>query len=269
MTMEISNRGLGTYILFFASMMVLAFLLAPLLIVVAISFTESNYLAFPPTGFTFKWYQDVLDNPFYISAFWLSIKIALSSMLVAVCLGVPASIVLKRKTFFGSRVISGLFLSPLILPTIVLGVVILQYTSALGYGMTFPALLVGHIVLIIPYIMRATLVSLANYDLSFEEAAQDLGATTFETFRFITLPQIKPGIIAGALFGFVISWINVEVSIFNSTSAQATLPVRIFNQVQMAVDPTMAAISALTIYFAIITVLALDYFIGIEKTGMK
>lgn len=269
MTMETSHRGLGAHILFVASMMVLGFLLAPLLIVVAISFTESNYLTFPPTGFTFKWYQYVLDNPLYINAFWLSVKTALASTLAAICLGVPASIVLKRKAFFGSRVISGLFLSPLILPTIVLGVVILQYTSALGFEMTFPALLAGHTVLIIPYIMRATLVSLANYDLSFEEAAQDLGATTFETFRFVTLPQIKPGVIAGALFAFVISWINVEVSIFNSTSAQATLPVRIFNQVQATVDPSMAAISALTIYFAIVTVLALDYFVGLEKTGMK
>lgn len=267
--MNDSNRGMGSILLMVASVMVLIFLLAPLLVVVAISFTSSDFLSFPPQGFSLKWYQVIIDNPLYIDAFWLSIQIASLGTFIAVCLGVPASIILKRKRFFGSQLISSLFLSPLILPTIVLGVAILQYASALGIARSFGALLAGHIILIIPYIVRATLVSLSHFDLSAEEAAQDLGATTFETFRFVTLPQIKPGVIAGSLLGFVISWINVEVSIFNPTSSGITLPVRIFNQVQGTVDPSMAAISAITIYFAIATVFALDYFIGIEKTGMK
>ena len=267
--MERQNWRLGPLVLMAASMMVLVFLLAPLLVVVAISFTESNFLSFPPQGFSLKWYEQIIRNPLYISAFGLSLKVAGLGTLIAVCLGVPASIILKRKRFFGSQLISAMFLSPLILPTIVLGVAILQYASALGFAMTFGAMLAGHSVLIIPYVIRATLVSLTDFDLSVEEAAQDLGASTFQTFYLVTLPQIKPGVIAGALLGFVISWINVEVSIFNSTSADVTLPVRIFNQVQGTVDPSMAAISALTIYFAIVTVLALDYFVGIEKAGMK
>lgn len=267
--MNESNRGVSSHILMVASVLVLVFLLAPLLVVIAISFTSSNFLSFPPQGFSLKWYQEIIKNPLYIDAFWLSLQIAGLGTFIAICLGVPASIILKRKRFFGSQLISSLFLSPLILPTIVLGVAILQYASAMGLTRTFGALLAGHIVLIIPYVVRATLVSLSDFDLTIEEAAQDLGATTLETFRYVTLPQIKPGVIAGALLGFVISWINVEVSIFNPTSDGITLPVRIFNQVQGTVDPSMAAISALTIYFAIVTVLALDYFIGIEKTGMK
>lgn len=267
--MEASNRTLGSYILIAASLMVLLFVLAPLFVVVAISFTKSNFLSFPPQGFTLKWYEEVIRNPLYISGFWLSIQVGLLGTLVAVCLGVPASIILMRKQFIGSQFINALFLSPLVLPTIVLGVIIFQFSSDLGFAMTFWALLAGHIVLIIPYVIRATLVSLANYDVSIEEAAQDLGATTLQTFYLVTLPQIKPGVIAGSLLGFVISWINVEVSIFNSTSAAVTLPVRIFNQVQGNIDPSIAAVSALTIYFAIATVLALDYFIGIEKTGIN
>lgn len=267
--MDTSNPSAGSRILMVASVMVLIFLLAPLLVVVGISFTSSNFLSFPPQGFSLKWYEQVINNPLYIEAFWLSIQIAGIGTLIAICLGVPASIILARKRFFGSRAIGAVFLSPLILPTVVLGVAILQYASALGFARSFSALLIGHSVLIIPYVIRATLVSLADFDLASEEAAQDLGATTIQTFFLITLPQIKPGVIAGGLLGFVISWINVEVSIFNSTSSMVTLPVRIFNQVQGTVDPSMAAISAITIYFAVMTVLALDYFIGIEKTGMK
>lgn len=267
--MDTTNRTLGSRILMVASMLVLIFLLAPLLVVIAISFTSSNFLTFPPEGFSLKWYDQIINNPLYVDAFWLSIQIAGLGTLLAIILAVPASIILARKRFFGARFIGAIFLSPLILPTIVLGVAILQYASALGFARSFSALLAGHTVLIIPYIIRATLVSLAEFDLSSEEAAQDLGATTLQTFFLVTLPQIKPGVIAGGLLGFVISWINVEVSIFNSTSAMITLPVRIFNQVQGTVDPSMAAISAITIYFAVVTVLALDYFVGIEKAGVK
>jgi len=264
-----SRSSIGPHILMIASGFVVVFLLAPLLVVIGVSFTASNFLKFPPDGFSWKWYDIVINNPIYVDAFWLSIQIAGLGTIIAMILGVPACIVLVRKRFPGSGVISSIFLSPLILPTVVLGVAILQYASALGFARTFSALLIGHVVLIIPYVIRATLVSLADFDLASEEAAQDLGATTMQTLFLVTLPQIKPGVIAGGLLGFVISWINVEVSIFNSTSAMVTLPVRIFNQVQATVDPSMAAVSAVTIYFAVIAVFALDYFIGLEKTGMK
>lgn len=267
--MYTSRPGIGSRILMAASGFVLFFLLAPLLVVIGVSFTSSNFLRFPPEGFSLQWYDAVINNTLYVDAFWLSIQIAGFGTILAMVLGVPASLVLVRKRFLGAGVISAIFLSPLILPTVVLGVAILQYASALGFARSFTALLVGHVVLIIPYVIRATLVSLADFDLASEEAAQDLGATTMQTLFLVALPQIKPGVIAGGLLGFVISWINVEVSIFNSTSAMVTLPVRIFNQVQATVDPSMAAVSAVTIYFAVIAVFALDYFIGIEKAGMK
>lgn len=267
--MHFSRSSIGARILMIASGLVLCFLLAPLLVVIGVSFTSSNFLKFPPDGFSLKWYDAVVNNPLYVDAFWLSIQIAGLGTILAMILGVPASLILVRKRFPGAGVISAIFLSPLILPTVVLGVAILQYASALGIARTFSALLIGHTVLIMPYVIRATMVSLADFDLASEEAAQDLGATTTQTLFLVTLPQIKPGIIAGGLLGFIISWINVEVSIFNSTSATVTLPVRIFNQIQATVDPSMAAVSAVTIYIAVAAVFALDYFIGIEKAGMK
>lgn len=245
----------------------LLYLMAPLVVVVAVSVTETAYLKFPPQGFTLKWYAGFLKDPSYLDAFWLSAKLAFVATLVALLLGVPAGLVIARKRFPGRQAVSAVFLSPLILPTIVIGVAILQYASLLGFSRSFSALLVGHVVLVIPYVVRTTLASLAGLDVAIEEAAQDLGATPAQTFFLVTLPQIKPGVIAGGLFAFINSWINVEVSIFNTTTAESTLPVKIFNYVQFNVDPLLAAVSSVTIYIAVLSVLILDLVIGVEKAA--
>ena len=243
----------------------LLYLVSPLAVVIAVSVTETRYLKFPPQGFTLKWYGEFLKDPSYLEAFWLSAQLGVVSTVLALLLGVTAALVIARKQFPGRQTISAIFLSPLILPSIVIGVAILQYASLLGFARTFFALVVGHVVLIMPYVMRTTLASLAGINVTIEEAAQDLGATSQQTFFLITLPQIKPGVIAGALFAFIISWINVEVSVFNSTAAQMTLPVKIFNYVQFNVDPILAAVSSITIFVAVIAVVLLDLVVGVEK----
>lgn len=243
------------------------YLLLPLVVVVGVSITETAYLKFPPQGFTLKWYVQFFEDPTYVEAFWMSVKLAVAATTAAILLGVPAALILARKTFFGSKHISAFFLSPLILPTIVIGVAILQFAAQFGFARTFWALLVGHVILVLPYVVRTTLASLAGMDVAIEEAAQDLGATPTGTFFRVTLPQIKAGIIAGALFAFIMSWINVEVSIFHSTTALSTLPVKLFNYVEFSVDPFLAAASSITIFLAIAVVLVLDIVIGIEKAA--
>ncbi|HKX09880.1 MAG TPA: ABC transporter permease [Stellaceae bacterium] len=246
---------------------VVAFLVIPLAVVVGVSVTETDFLKFPPQGFSLKWYVAMLHDRSYLDAFWLSAELALVSTLAALLLGVPAALVIARKRFPGSQAVSALFLSPLVLPNIVIGVAVLQYASVMGFARGFVALLVGHIVIVVPYVMRTSLASLAGLEASYEEAAQDLGATPMTTFFLVTLPQIKPGVIAGSLFAFIISWINVEVSIFNATPLQVTLPVKIFNYVQFTVDPLIAAVSAVTIYVAILAVVLLDAVIGVEAAA--
>lgn len=266
--MTLTPSKFGSGLLAIASWCVIVYLMLPLIVIIGVSLTNSNYMSFPPHGLSLKWYAQVIHNPVYINAFWLSLKISAIATAAALVLGVPAAVILARKRFFGARAINALFLSPLILPTIVLGVAVLQFASAIGLGRSFATLLIGHIVLIVPYVIRSTLVSLSGFDLSTEEAAQDLGAGTAATMFLITLPLIKPGVIAGGLFAFIMSWINVEVSIFSSSSDLMTLPVRIFGEVQSNVDPSMAAVSALTIYLSVIVVLVLDVFIGLRRTGM-
>lgn len=245
----------------------IAFLVLPLAIIIGVSFTETPYLRFPPEGLTFAWYWKFLSDPSYVQSIALSAVLAVSATAVALLLGVPTALVLSRAEVPGGRAISALFLSPLILPPIVIGAAILQYASAIGFARTYFALLVGHTVLVVPYIVRTALAALAGSDRALEEAAQDLGAGRLGVFFLVTLPSIKPGLIAGALFAVIISWINVELSIFNATADLMPIPVKLFNYIQYSVDPMIAAVSATTIYVAIVVVVALDLLVGIDKVA--
>ena len=241
------------------------YLALPLVIIIGVSVTTTGYLRFPPVGFTLKWYGRFLGDPSYLSAIWLSASLAVCAAAISLVLGVPVALVLARGQIGGKKVLSALFLSPLILPPIVIGAAVLQYASALGFARSFGAMLVGHVVLVVPYIVRTTLASLSGFDGSLEEAARDLGASSPVAFFKITLPIIKPGIIAGCLFAVIISWINVELSIFNTTAHLMTIPVKLFNYIQYSVDPMIAAVSAATIYVAVIVVVALDVMVGIDR----
>jgi putative spermidine/putrescine transport system permease protein len=268
MNANLADR-LGRLLIAAVSAIAMLYLALPLLVVVATSFTATEYLKFPPQGLSLRWYWRIVSDPTFAEAFVVSGELAAAATTTALLLGVPAALVFARKRFPLSRALGALFLSPLVLPTIVLGVAILQYASALGFARSFSALFVGHVVLVTPYVIRTSLASLSGMEPAHEEAAQDLGATPLETFFLITLPQIKPGVVAGALFAFINSWINVEVSIFNSTAQLVTIPVKLFNYIQFNIDPTLAAVSAATIYIAVLVVVAIDLAVGIEKAAVN
>lgn len=245
----------------------LAFLTIPLAIIVAVSFTDTDYLSFPPQGFTLRWYERFLADTSYLDAIMLSTSLAVGSTLIAILIGVPAALAITRSDLPGMKTVNAIFLAPLILPTIVIGAALLQYASMLGFARSFTALLVGHVVIVAPYILRTVLASLARFDQTLEEASMDLGASGLSTFFLVTLPIIKPGLVAGALFALIISWINVELSIFNTTASLMPIPVKLFNYVQYAIDPMVAAISAATIYVAIVAVILLDIFVGMDRVA--
>jgi putative spermidine/putrescine transport system permease protein len=245
----------------------LAYLALPLVVIIGVSVTTTAYLRFPPVGFTLKWYVQFLSDPSYLAAIWTSAALAVNATVLALLLGVPTALVLARTHFRGQQGLAALFLSPLILPPIVMGAAILQYAGALGFARTYGAMLVGHTVIVIPYVVRTTLASLVGFQSSLEEAARDLGDSGPGAFFRITLPIIKPGIIAGALFAVIISWINVELSMFNTTAQLMTIPVKLFNYIQYSVDPMIAAVSAATIYVAIVVVVILDLAVGIDRVA--
>jgi len=246
------------------SALVMAFLMLPLVVIVGSSLTASQFLSFPPQGYTLAWYAKVLDDPSYVAAFTTSTVLATAATLVAILLAVPAALAIARFEFPGKRALATLLTSPLVLPHVVLGAALLQYSAALGFMRTFWALLVGHVVIVTPFVLRSVLALLTPEQRVQEEASSDLGARPLSTFFHVTLPQIRSGVVSGAIFAFISSWINVELSIFNTTAGLNTIPVKLFNYVQYTIDPSIAAISAVTILVAAVAIVVLDLTIGLD-----
>ncbi|MCZ0734360.1 ABC transporter permease [Phreatobacter sp. AB_2022a] len=242
----------------------LTYLVLPLAVIVGASLTSSSFLAFPPQGLTLAWYGRMLGDPSYVAAFATSTLLAAVATALAILMAVPAALAIARHAFPGQRIISAILMSPLILPHVVLGAALLQYGAAIGLTRSFAALLVGHVVIIVPFVLRAVLPQLTDDQRSLEEASADLGAGPVATFFLVTLPQIRSGIVSGAIFAFIASWINVELSIFNTTAELQTIPVKLFNYVQYTIDPTIAAVSSITILVAAITIIAIDLIFGLD-----
>lgn len=241
----------------------LAYLLLPLLVILGASLTASPYLTFPPQGWTLDWYRQMLADPSYRAAFATSSQLALAATVLAVLLSVPAALAIARYRFPGRQAASALLMSPLVLPHIVLGAALLQFGGYFGLVRSFPALLIGHTVIVAPFVLRAVLTLLTPEQRALEEASYDLGASPWSTFWRVVLPQIRPGIVTGSIFAFISSWINVELSVFNTSTALNTIPVKLFNYVQYTIDPLIAAVSGATIVAAVLAILVLD-FIGLD-----
>jgi putative spermidine/putrescine transport system permease protein len=226
---------------------VVVFLQIPVIVVILAAFSTTSYLTIPPQGVTLNWFAKVLSDPTYLSAIKMSLILACGSTLISLVLGVAAAYALFRKAVPGAEAITSLLMAPLILPAVVIGVALLQYFSLTGLRGSLFGLMMAHVVITVPYIVRSALASLSGLDLALEEAARVLGASGFEAFRLVTLPLIRPGLVAGALFAFITSLDNVPVTIFLISANQTTLPVLIFSSVEMGVDPSVAAISTLLI----------------------
>jgi putative spermidine/putrescine transport system permease protein len=247
------------------ALLVVVFLQIPVIVVMLASFSETSYLTIPPQGWTLKWFSAVLTDSTYLSAIRISLILAVGSTIVSLALGVAASYAIFRRMIPGSEALTSLLMSPLIIPSVVIGVALLQYFTLVGLRGSFLVLLVAHVVITVPYIVRSALASLSGIDLSVEEAARVLGADGFTAFRLVTLPLIKPGLVAGALFAFVTSMENVPVTIFLAGPRQTTLPILIFTSVEMGVDPSVAAVSTLLIIATAAVLLIAERWTGFHR----
>lgn len=255
---------LTRFIISILALIALIFLLTPLVILIGASLTSSEYLSFPPNGLTLRWYNVILTDPSYVQSFIMSTILACCATIVSVLIAIPSSLALTRYDFPGRQLLVAMFSAPLVLPYLVLGSALFQFAGYFGFSQTFMSLLVGHVVIVTPFVMRSILVLITPGMMDLERAAADLGATQMQTLKTITLPLLRPGLITGSIFGFITSWINVELSMFNTTGALNTIPVQLFNYVQYSVDPAIAAVSAITILVAAIILALLDIFIGLD-----
>jgi putative spermidine/putrescine transport system permease protein len=253
---------------------VFTFLLAPIVVVVIASFNGGPILSFPPTSFTTQWYT--LIKPSFLDALYVSLIVASAAAVISVIFGVPAALGLSRGRFPGRAALNSLFLSPLMVPALVTGVALYQYSltvwdvTRITLGGTISGLIVGHLTFGIPFVIRAVVAGHARFDFALEEAALNLGATPILTFWRITVPVLRPSIISGAIFAFVMSLDDVPIALFMGGGNATTLPVRIFTTVEFDFGGDVMAISALIVAASAVLMLVLDRLVGLgELFGAK
>lgn len=223
------------------------YLLMPVLVIVPMSWSESPYLSFPPEGFTMQWYEKFFNDAAWMSSLGHSITIGLLSALLSVVLGTMGALALVRGKFPFRGAVMGVLLAPMIVPFVIVGLAV--YISFLGLGLTQTTLgfVLVHTALGVPYVLINVVASLSSVDRRLEMAAMNLGSTPIGTFFRITLPLILPGMLAGALFAFITSWDEVVVAIFLSGPDITTLPVKMWSGIRVQIDPTIAAISTISL----------------------
>ena len=219
------------------------YLLAPTLVIVPMSFTESRILSFPPQGFTLEWYERIVADRQWSSALTNSAQVAVLTTILSVVLGTLAALALARGRFPGRTAANGLVLAPLIVPVVIIAIGMFSLFVRWRISGSLVGLVLAHTALAVPFVVVSVSASLRTVDRNLELAAANLGATPRQTFLRVTFPIIVPGVIAGAIFAFITSWDEVVVSIFLTSARFRTLPVEMWEQVRQAVDPTVAAVA--------------------------
>lgn len=244
---------------------VLAFLVAPILIVVLASFNDAQVLSFPIERFSLRWYTAFLKDFELIESLKVSLIVATVATVVSLALGVPAAFSLARYRFPGRDAMNAFLLSPLLIPLIALGLAVLLVYAMIGVRPSLTGFILMHILITVPYVVRTVLAVLTQLNPALEEAALSLGADDLRTKWHITLPLLRPGMIAGGFFAFMTSLDNVPISVFLGSSRLTTLPVRIYSQIESyGIDPVFAAISTVMIGGTLAIMLALDRMIGLD-----
>ena len=253
---------------------VLVFLLAPVVVVVLASFDGGDsvagraFLTFPPTSLSLQWYFSIQPRLFH--SLWISFLVACFAAGFGTVIGVPAALGLIRGNLPGKTVLSALFRAPLQIPFIVIGVAFLQTWYLLGdaFGIriagSFLALAIGHLFVATPYVIGSVGSVLLRFNPNLEEAALSLGASRWRTFRRVTLPIIMPGIYAGALFAFMVSFGDVPISLFLASPKYATLPLEIFHGMEFDFDAAVLAISTLIVFASLVILWLIQKSVGLD-----
>ena len=227
--------------------LILLFLAFPIIVVFVVSFSEATYLTFPPPSFGLRWYRVYFGSDDWLRPTWLSLVVASCVVVLATTLGTLAALGIERLPRALRVIASGLILSPLIVPVIVVAIGIYYAFARYGLVGTPIAMVLAHTCLAVPFVVTSVTASLSGIDRRLEQASLSLGATPAATFWQVTLPLIRPGVLVGALFAFITSFDELIMSLFLSGVGAVTLPRRMWEDLRYAIDPTIAAVSTLTI----------------------
>jgi putative spermidine/putrescine transport system permease protein len=255
----------GAWILAAINGLIYVYLLAPILIVVPVSFSPSPFLVFPPRGFSLRWYANFFATRELTEALWLSVRLAVAVTAAATIIGGLTAFALVRHRVPGRETLNTLLMAPIVMPGVILGIGLLVFFSRTRLINTFSSLFLAHLVVTLPYVTRTLSATLQGLDRALEEAAASLGARPIAVLWTVILPLVKPGLMAGAVFAFITSFDELVVSLFLTGPRLSTLPVQIYNYIEFASDPTIAAISVVLVLLTVAVVILVERFVGFTR----
>ena len=243
----------------------LAFLAIPLVITCIMAFDARTYLGpMPPPALSLHWFERLVSQADILTSLRTSLILAVLTTVLSVTIGTAAAVGLARGNFPGKAALTSVFLSPLIVPPVVIGFGLLLFLSKAGITNGMARLLLGHVIVTLPYCIRTSLASLLGSDQRLTEAAMVLGATERQAFWTITLPLMRTGVVTGAIFAFAISIDDVSISLFLSDPSATTLPVTLVSNMRAAFDLTIAAAAVVLIAVTALLIVVLDRVVGFD-----
>ncbi|WP_322101901.1 ABC transporter permease [Paraburkholderia sp. J41] len=243
----------------------LVLLLAPIVLVIYLSFGADSYTVIPPSAYSLRWYRNIAGQDAIVSGFLTSVEVAAIATPASVLIGAAAAYGVWRSPSRHARRWIPLFMAPVMLPLVVTGLALLSFYARIHFYGGFVNIVIAHVLITFPYSLRAVLAALDRYDRRLDEAAASVGVGEWSTVLHVTLPSIHAGVFAAALFTFVMSFDDFAATIFLITPDTTTLPIAIYQYMQFNLDPTVSAVSAVQIAVILIAVLIADRFIGLEK----
>ena len=242
------------------------FLMAPIVLIVALSLNSGEFLAFPIEGLSLRWFAELYASRQFMDAIGYSLRIAAVATAVSGVIGTISAIYVVRHAGRAQGALRLFLMAPLLIPEILTAIALLFFMYHIGVGTKYSiGIQIGHIVITLPYVFLNVASSLFNFDRSMEEAARSLGASRLITFRRITLPMIKPGVITGCLFAFIISFDVFNISLLLKGIGTSTLPIQLFDYLRWDFDPTAAAVSSISIVMTLVVILILDRYVGLRS----
>jgi putative spermidine/putrescine transport system permease protein len=246
-------------------LLVYVYLLAPIFVVVGASFNAGAFLTFPPRGLSLRWFAAFLNNQVFIDAIVRSLWLALAATVISGAIGVAAALYYVRFAVRGKEAFRIAILLPLVLPEVLTAMALLFFFYAIGIGTRFGiGMLIGHVLITLPFVFLNVVTALHGFDANWDLAARSLGARPWVSFRRITLPLIKPGVINGCLFAFIISFDTFGISYLLKDVGGATLPLQLFDYLRFNFTPEAAAVSTMSIVMALIVVIATEKLVGLK-----
>ena len=242
-------------------------LLAPVFVVVLAGLNAGDHLTFPPEGLSFRWITDFFRSDSFLPAYLFSLLLAVVTMICSTILGTLLAVFLARRRIRGIQFLRAFFMAPLMLPGIVLGLALYLFyiSSDIGLTRTYAGLVIGHVLVTTPYVVGTVNATLVGFDTSLEEAARSLGAGPFKAFRSITLPSIAPGMIAGAVFAFIVSFGQFDISLFLTPPDSSPLPIALYTSLRYTFEPTAAAAGIFAIFLVVVSMLITAKLTSLKK----